>query len=270
MLRTFSCKVRIISRPVLSPMWQSRSWLWPPKARWEILPSEVRLKRAPHCSSSMTLSGASLAKISAIRQLLRNLPLFMVSMKCSCQLSSGSTFPTDAAMPPSAMTVWALPKSDLLTTPTESPRSLASIAALSPAPPAPIISTSCSLTSCRAEPFTLPSVSIASTPLKEPYLLREQEPLRVRHGPRHEQAYVQVRPPHRKQANPGPEHVMSGQAADPVMSPAAHVASRNAGVAIHPTSHKMPHGMAAEGVSREQDHVHQKKERPNADREPPL
>src|SRR2546422_5861703 len=49
-----------------------------------------------------------------------------------------------AAMPPSAMTVCAFPRRDLQTSPTVTPAADASIAARSPAPPAPITSTSCS------------------------------------------------------------------------------------------------------------------------------
>ena len=37
----------------------------------------------------------------------------MVSRKCTCQLSLVLTLPIDAAMPPSAITVCALPNSDL-------------------------------------------------------------------------------------------------------------------------------------------------------------
>ena len=48
-----------------------------------------------------------------MRQLLSILPPRMVSRKWTCQLSSGQTLPSAAAMPPSAMTVWALPRSDL-------------------------------------------------------------------------------------------------------------------------------------------------------------
>ena len=47
-----------------------------------------------------------------------------------------------AATPPSAITVWAFPSSDLQTTATETPWSTASIAARRPAPPAPTTSTS--------------------------------------------------------------------------------------------------------------------------------
>lgn len=47
-----------------------------------------------------------------------------------------------AAQPPSAITVWALPNSDLVTTATRRPRSRASMTARNPAPPAPITTTS--------------------------------------------------------------------------------------------------------------------------------
>ena len=48
-----------------------------------------------------------------MRQLLRSLPPRIVSRKWTCQLSSFQTLPIAAAMPPSAMTVCALPRSDL-------------------------------------------------------------------------------------------------------------------------------------------------------------
>jgi hypothetical protein len=47
-----------------------------------------------------------------------------------------------AATPPSAITVWALPSSDLHTSAVRSPLDRASIAARSPAPPAPTMMTS--------------------------------------------------------------------------------------------------------------------------------
>ena len=110
---TRCCSVRIISRPVLSPTCARRGYSCPPKFRWEILPSGVRSKIAPHASSSQTRFGASLACSSAIRGLFRNFPPRMVSRKCTCQLSLGFTLPMAAAAPPSAMTVCALPNSDL-------------------------------------------------------------------------------------------------------------------------------------------------------------
>ena len=83
-----------------------------------------------------------MAWICAMRQLLSILPPRMVSRKWTCQLSSFHTLPMAAAMPPSAMTVWALPRSDLQMTAVRRPRSLASMVARSPAPPAPMTMTS--------------------------------------------------------------------------------------------------------------------------------
>src|SRR5437667_185966 len=62
----------------------------------------------------------------------------MVSEKCTFQLSRSSTLASAAAIPPSAITVWAFPRSDLQTSPTDTPAADASIAARSPAPPAPM------------------------------------------------------------------------------------------------------------------------------------
>ena len=56
-----------------------------------------------------------------MRQLFRYWPPRMVSAKWTRQLSRSSTLPMAAAMPPSAITVWALPSSDLQTTPTVTP-----------------------------------------------------------------------------------------------------------------------------------------------------
>ena len=71
-----------------------------------------------------------------------NLPPRMVSRKCTCQLSCGLTLPIDAAIPPSAITVWAFPNSDLQMIAVRMPASRAAIAARKPAPPAPMITTS--------------------------------------------------------------------------------------------------------------------------------
>ena len=70
-------------------------------------------------------------------------PPTIVSRKCVCHESRSSTWPSAAATPPSAMTVWALPRSDLQTSPTDAPLMAASMAARSPAPPAPMTTTSC-------------------------------------------------------------------------------------------------------------------------------
>ncbi len=79
-----------------------------------------------------------------MRQLFTYWPPRMVSAKWTRQLSRSSTFASAAATPPSAITVCALPRSDLQTMPTETPEAAASIAALKPAPPAPMTNTSCS------------------------------------------------------------------------------------------------------------------------------
>ena len=57
-----------------------------------------------------------------MRQLLTYCPPRMVSAKWTFQLSRSSTLASAAAMPPSAMTVCALPSSDLQTRPTDTPR----------------------------------------------------------------------------------------------------------------------------------------------------
>ena len=66
----------------------------------------------------------------------------MVSRKWTCQLSFELALPIEAAQPPSAITVCALPNNDLVITATFWPRSLASITARKPAPPAPMTTTS--------------------------------------------------------------------------------------------------------------------------------
>ncbi len=76
-----------------------------------------------------------MAWIWAIRQLLRNLPPRIVSRKWTFQLSSGHTLPIAAAMPPSAITVWALPSTRRQISVVLAPWAEASIAARRPAPP---------------------------------------------------------------------------------------------------------------------------------------
>ena len=50
---------------------------------------------------------------SAMRQLFTYCPPRIVSAKCTFQLSRSSTLARAAAIPPSAITVWALPSRDL-------------------------------------------------------------------------------------------------------------------------------------------------------------
>jgi len=77
-----------------------------------------------------------------MRQLLSIFPPRIVSRKWTFQLSRVSVLASAAATPPSAITVCALPSSDLQTRPTDAPCSAASIAARNPAPPAPTTRTS--------------------------------------------------------------------------------------------------------------------------------
>ena len=121
----------------------------------------MRSNSAPQSSSSITRSGASWACSWAIRQLLSIFPPRMVSRKCTSQLSSGQRLPIAAAMPPSAMTVCALPSSDLQTTAVRAPASCAAIAARRPAPPAPTTTTSywwCSMPPCSEPDISLPVI----------------------------------------------------------------------------------------------------------------
>src|SRR5437016_1187411 len=107
-----------------------------------------------------------------------------------------------AAMPPSAMTVWAFPRSDLQTSPTETPCAAASIAARNPAPPAPMTSTSCSWVSC--------SIFAIAAPL-----CLEDDPEVPDHAHRDEPD-VQVGQPDAEQREPRVHRVPLVQAADGV------------------------------------------------------
>ena len=142
-----SWSVRIISSPVRSPTWASRGCEWPPNGRWRMRPSAVRSKTAPQQLELADAVGRLLRRgAAAIRGLLRSLPPTIVSRKWTCHESDGATWARAAATPPSAITVWALPSSDLQTRPTSAPAALAAIAARSPAPPAPMTRTSCGRT----------------------------------------------------------------------------------------------------------------------------
>src|SRR5262245_20911653 len=95
-----------------------------------------------------------------MRKLLRNFPPRMVSRKWTIQLSLAFTLPMAAAAPPSAMTVCALPNSDFEMMAVRLPASRASMAARSPAPPAPITTTSYA---CRSI-FVIAGVSLVVEP----------------------------------------------------------------------------------------------------------
>src|SRR5437868_2170268 len=92
-------------------------------------------------------------------------------------------------MPPSAMTVWALPSSDLHTRAVRAPAAEASTAARRPAPPAPTTTTSKSWLSYSA---------ISASALEEP---------QVPDGAGGHQADVEVGGGDADHADPGDEHV---------------------------------------------------------------
>src|SRR5262245_39767979 len=167
-------------------------------------PSLVRSKSAPQRSSSSTRSGDSWACSCAMRQLFSILPPRIVSRKCTCQLSSGHTLPMAAAMPPSAITVCALPSSDLQMRAVFAPCALASMAARSPAPPAPITLTSyswvsyASLLAIRCPPERSGEGSARRVSSEEPQIADDA------HG---QEPHVHVSQPHREEADPGKQHV---------------------------------------------------------------
>src|SRR5215207_3336662 len=229
------------SSPVRSPMCTSRLYVCPPNARCDIRRSGVRSKIPPQCSSSRTRSGASLACSSAICQLLRYLPPNIVSWKCMRQSSSGATFPSEAAIPPSAITVCALPSSDLHTSAVRAPASEAAIAARRPAPPAPITRT---------------SYSCHDTAMSE-------EP-RVVEDPRRGEPDVQVAEGDRAEADPRPLHVAAVEHGDAAPEPVPRASGGGAGEAVEPAPDEVAERVASEREEREQDDVGEQHQRPEA------
>src|SRR4051794_17967446 len=226
--------VRISSRPVRSPTCASRGYSWPPKLRCEILPSLVRSNSAPYVSSSQMRSGASLACSSAIRKLLRNFPPRMVSRKWTCQLSRELTLPIAAAAPPSAMTVCALPSSDLEMIAVFLPASRASMAARRPAPPAPITTTSYE---CRSI-LVMESSSVEEAQVGDPV---------GRHS--HD---VGVGQHQRAEGDPGELHVLGVQLGHDAPR---LVADRVLGEVLELAADDVPAGVAGRRVGPQQDHV---------------
>src|SRR3954466_3876789 len=131
-----------------------------------------------------------------MRQWLSIFPPRMVSRKCTRQLSSGHRLAIAAAIPPSAITVCALPSSDLQTTAVRAPFSEASIAARRPAPPAPTTTTS----------YSCLSSSIRRTPSSE-------EP-KIRDRVRRDQEHVEVGERDAEQRRPRELHVVGVEPGD--------------------------------------------------------
>src|SRR3954468_19289377 len=182
-----------------------------------------------------------------MRQWLSIFPPRMVSRKCTRQLSSGQALPMAAAIPPSAMTVCALPSSDLQTTAVRAPLSWASIAARRPAPPAPTTTTS----------YSCFSSSISRAPSEE---------AEVGDRVRGEQEDVEVGERDAEQRGPGELHVVGVQPRDD--RPEA-VAQRVPGEVVEPAAHDVPAGVAGQRVEPEQTGVDQQHECAEAHVAPP-
>src|SRR5262249_4072737 len=213
-----------------------------------IRPSCVRSKTEPQASSSRTRSGASFACSSAMRQLLTYWPPRMVSAKCTFQLSRSSTFASAAAMPPSAMTVWAFPRRDLQTIPPDTPAADASMAARRPAPPAPMTNTSCS---CVSYCIALPG---SENPPIPPDAHRTKSDVNVG---KHD----------REKTQPGPQHVAAVQATHATVS---FLAGRGSRGVIQKASDQMTQRVTTQRITAQQKYVHSKYQRADADPERPL
>src|SRR5829696_7211455 len=197
-------------------------------------PSFVRSKSAPQASNSFTRAGASLACNSAIRQLFRYCPPRSVSAKCTRQLSRSSTLASAAATPPSAITVCALPSRLLQTRPTLAPAALASIAARSPAPPAPITSTSWSCSR---------------------WLAMSDDDPRVVDDAHGHQAHVDVGDADEHQRGPRPAPVEGVEPAGLLPRPHPCLAEARAVGAVHAPADQVAEGVAAEEVAAQQHGV---------------
>src|SRR5438309_2334037 len=144
----------------------------------------------------------------------------------------------DAAMPPSAMTVCALPSSDLQTTAVRAPLSWASIAARRPAPPAPTTTTS----------YSCFSSSIRRAPSEE---------AKVGDRAGGEQEDVEVGERDAEQRGPGELHVVGVQPRDdgPEL-----VAERVPGEVVEPAADDVPARVARQRVEPQQPGVGQQHE----------
>src|SRR5690348_10515125 len=182
-----------------------------------------------------------------MRQWLSILPPRIVSRKWTCQLSRVSALASAAAIPPSAMTVWALPRSDLHTRAVRAPAPEASIAARSPAPPAPTTRTSYSWVS---------------------YLSMLLDESKVRDPARCDHPDVEVGERDREQADPGPEHVILVQRGSPRPPAVAELPQRAAVETIEPPPDQVPERVARGGVDGQERRVDGEDERPDAHAEP--
>src|SRR3954451_17719099 len=175
----------------------------------------------------------------------------MVSAKWICQVSLALAFFIDAAQPPSAITVCALPNSDLVTTATRRPRSRASITARSPAPPAPMTTTSYSCRSIVDEPLARTPSDSAMNPHLSRIDLSANES-QVGNGAAGDQHDVEVGHHQRAERDPRVQLVACVQLADLRPEPVAH---RVFGEVLEPATRDVPAGVAGQRVHPQHDDV---------------
>src|SRR5438132_4801940 len=142
-------------------------------------------------------------------------------------------------MPPSAMTVCALPRSDLQTIAVFAPCAVASIAARSPAPPAPMTTTSKSCV-----------VVISGDP---PWIVEDAH---------REKAYVEVGEGDDDEARPGPARVPRVQ---PVGERPEPEAQRLSVEAVEIAAEEIAHRVAGERVAGKEQEGREHDERPEPD-----
>src|SRR3990170_427130 len=165
-------------------------------------------------------------------------------------------WPRAAAMPPSAITVCALPSSDLQTRAVRAPWAEASMAARSPAPPAPMTITS---NSCVSYSGIASSGQLTVCPL-------EVAPgVRVRDVPVRHQPDVHVREDDPDQAGPGPEAVVNVPQGDVVPDTLAGPCPGGAAKAVQAAADQVPDRVAGKRVHHEEEGVHTKDERAQPD-----
>src|SRR5579883_2713923 len=166
-----------------------------------------------------------------MRGLFRYCPPRIVSAKCTFQLSRSSTFASAAAMPPSAITVCALPSRDLVTTPTETP---AAEASRPPADPPRL----------RQSPGHHIGAS-HTPPSEDPPVVPDA------HGA---QPDIDIREGHPEETAPRPGHMAGVQTTDAVIYP---FANRRAGEPVQNSSHEMSQRMTTERITAQQNHIQQ-------------
>src|SRR6476659_8509754 len=157
-----------------------------------------------------------------------------------------------AATPPAAITVWALPSSDLQTSPTSAPATLAAIAARNPAPPAPMTRTSwgrtCGLIGAEK--------TIGS---------RLEVDRRVGDDPHRQEADIQVGQRDGDQARPRPAHVEEvhpGRTAPELVADLGAPAAREA---VQVPTDQVAEGVTGQRIARQQEGVEEQDQRPQHD-----